>query len=404
VRPLLFTTLVAALLTSAVARADDPVVILLSLDGVRHDHPDRGRFPALQRMEQDGARAERMVPVFPSNTFPAHVSLATGTHPDRHGIVDNRFFDRRRGAYDREADASWIEAEPLWVAAERQGVPAAVYFWVGSETDWRGTGARFRMAPFDSGVDERAKVNRILAWLDLPAERRPRLVMSWWHGVDRVGHLKGAEHPDVLDALAQQCGHLETLLAALDARDAWSYTTLLVVSDHGMTPASDVVPVRESLEAAGLGDARLVTGTSVAHVFLDSGDDSARAEQALGGLEGVAIYSRSALPRGLRLGHPQRTGDLVLLVEPPRTFREPNAAQRLGFLGRGIFAWQPSLHGYSPGHPDMGAVFYAMGRGVPAGSRPGRVRMIDVAPTVARLLGIDPPRDAEGRPIPGLGE
>jgi predicted AlkP superfamily pyrophosphatase or phosphodiesterase len=400
---LLVAASIVALLSCAVARADDPVVIVISLDGVRHDHPERGEFPALQRMAQEGARAERLVPVFPSNTFPTHVSLATGTHPDRHGIVDNRFFDRRRGAYDREADASWIDAEPLWVAAERQGVPSAVYFWVGSETDWRGTGARFRMTPFDRDVDERAKVNRILAWLDLPAERRPRLVMSWWNGVDRVGHLKGALHPDVFDALAEQTGHLETLLAALDARDAWSNTTLLVVSDHGMTSAGEVVPLRERLEDAGLGDATLVAGTSVAHVFLDSSEEIARAEKALRQLEGVAIYSRDTLPRGLRLAHPQRTGDLVLLVEPPRTFREPNAAQRLGFLGRG-FGWTPSLHGYSPGHPDMGAVFYAMGRGVPAGSRPGRVRMIDVAPTVARLLSIEPPRDAEGSPIPGLAE
>jgi alkaline phosphatase D len=392
-----------ASLSSAVARADDPVVIVISLDGVRHDHPDRGEFPALERMARDGARAERMDPVFPSNTFPAHVSLATGTHPDRHGIVDNRFFDRRRGLFDREADASWIDAEPLWIAAERQGVRAAVYFWVGSETDWRGVGARFRMTPFDSGVDERDKVVRILTWLGLPAERRPRLVMSWWNGVDRVGHLKGAEHPDVVDALAQQSGHLGTLMAALDARDAWSYTTLLVVSDHGMTPAGEVVPLRERLEAAGLAGATLVAGTSVAHVFLDSRDERARAEGALRGLEGVAIYARETLPHGLRFAHPQRTGDLVLLVEPPRTFREPTARQRLGFLGRG-FGWTPSLHGYSPGHPDMGAVFYAMGRGVPAGSRPGRVRMIDVAPTAARLLGIEPPRDAEGSPIPGFGE
>jgi hypothetical protein len=30
--------------------------------------------------------------------------------------------------------------------------------------------------------------------------------------------------------------------------------------------------------------------------------------------------------------------------------------------------------------------------------------MIDVAPTVARLLSIEPPRDAEGSPIPGLAE
>ena len=75
-----------------------PTVILLSWDGLRHDFPDRGTFPGLKRMEQAGVRAGRLTPVFPSNTFPAHVSLATGTYPDRHGIVDNHFLPGRKRA------------------------------------------------------------------------------------------------------------------------------------------------------------------------------------------------------------------------------------------------------------------------------------------------------------------
>jgi predicted AlkP superfamily pyrophosphatase or phosphodiesterase len=61
-------------------------------------------------MQREGARAERLVPVYPSSTFPNHVSVATGTYPDRHGIVDNEFFDRARGAFDRAAEADWIQA------------------------------------------------------------------------------------------------------------------------------------------------------------------------------------------------------------------------------------------------------------------------------------------------------
>ncbi|NIM71491.1 MAG: alkaline phosphatase family protein, partial [Xanthomonadales bacterium] len=53
------------------------------------------------------------------------VSLATGTHPDRHGIVGNHFVDRQRGAFRMGSDANWVLAEPIWIAAERQGVVAA---------------------------------------------------------------------------------------------------------------------------------------------------------------------------------------------------------------------------------------------------------------------------------------
>ena len=62
--------------------------------------------------------------------------MATGTYADVHGIVDNRFYDREKGVYSYSSDADWLQAEPLWIAAERQGVKAATYFWVGSESPW----------------------------------------------------------------------------------------------------------------------------------------------------------------------------------------------------------------------------------------------------------------------------
>ena len=47
----------------------------------------------------------------------------------------------------------------------------------------------------------------------------------------------------------------------------------------------------------------------------------------------------------------------------------------------------------------MGAIFFALGRGVPKGTSLGVVRAIDVAPTAAALLGIDPPAQSEGRAL-----
>ncbi|HIE90114.1 MAG TPA: hypothetical protein EYP91_25365 [Gammaproteobacteria bacterium] len=64
-------------------------------------------------------------------------------------LVDNVFFEREKGLFSYRNNADWMTAEPLWVTAERQRIIAAVYFWVGSETDWQGTGASYRMAPFD---------------------------------------------------------------------------------------------------------------------------------------------------------------------------------------------------------------------------------------------------------------
>ena len=122
---LLGSVLAFVLLLSGAAAAappEPPVVIVLSWDGTRYDYPERAQTLALARMQRDGARADRLTPVFPSSTFPNHVSLATGTYVDRHGIIGNRFKDDAGRVFDYSNDASWIAAEPLWIAAERQGV------------------------------------------------------------------------------------------------------------------------------------------------------------------------------------------------------------------------------------------------------------------------------------------
>ncbi len=373
------------------APAQPPLVIVISMDGTRHDYPDRGPLPAMTRMEREGARAERLVPVFPASTFPNHVSLATGTYVDRHGIVANRFRDPGRGEFDYDDDASWIRAEPIWVTAERQGVRAAVYFWVGSGTDWRGAGASERRAPFSSRVSERAKVDQILEWVRRPAATRPGLILSWWHGADAAGHRHGPDHPRIAEQLARQDAQLGRLLAGLDALDAWSWTTLLLVSDHGMTAVDDEIDLARWLRDAGIG-AWVVPAGGAAYVHLDDPAQRAEALARIRALDGVEAWPSDALPPGLRAAAPGRSGQVVALASPPR--RLVAGRRRLPGAPRGG-------HGYAGDHPDMGAIFLALGRGVTPGARPGAVRAIDVAPTVSALLGIDPPASSEGRALLG---
>jgi predicted AlkP superfamily pyrophosphatase or phosphodiesterase len=393
----------AELQPAAVASTDAPTVIVLSWDGVRHDYPDRHEMPALARMAREGVRAERLVPVFPSSTFPAHVSLATGTYPDRHGIIDNRFIDAERGEYRMSSDANWIEAEPLWIAAERQGIPTATYFWVGSETDWRGLGTRYRIAPFDGSRPEAVKVDQILEWLALPATERPRLIMSYWSGADSAGHRHGPNSRQVAKALQHQDAELQRLLAGLDARGLWPVTTLIIVSDHGMAAIGSYLDLQGALQQAGI--AARVTGSAVAQVYLNDAQRLDEALAVIGQMQPSRVYRKEALPAHLRMRHEHRTGDLVVLTDPPYTFSWPGGTDGVLMSAMGRLGASFGGHGYEPDHPDMGGIFFAMGRGVGRGpdANPGAVHQIDLAATVAHLLGIEPPAQSEGRPIP-LGD
>lgn len=72
----------------------------------------------------------------------------------------------------------------------------------------------------------------------------------------------------------------------------------------------------------------------------------------------------------------------------------PRAGSRAGRLA--VAAGRGGTHGYLPTRPAMATGFLAAGRGVRTGVSLDRIRLIDVAPTAARLLGIPAP-PVEGR-------
>lgn len=390
---------IALLFVVRVATAAEPTVILISFDGTRPAAVQE--LPAFRRIATAGAWAERLVPAFPSNTFPNHVTFVTGVSPDRHGIVNNSFDDPVRGRYDYAADPTWIEVEPLWSLAERAGVVTASYYWVGSEGAWRSGLPPRHWKAFDPATGEMAKVEQILAWLDLPdASERPRLITSWFHGGDGASHRFGPDSEIVAGVLAQQDQALSALVDGLEARGLTASTTLLVVSDHGMAEAQHTADLAEALRGAGL-DATVLGGGGFAQLELRG--DAERGARVASAVEIARGLGLEAWPNGQ--GPPEyaitnaRFGDVVV-VAPLGT---AIAAQSridwlLGLVGLERFAMR-GIHGHRPELPEMGALFGAIGRGVAAGARPGTVRAIDVAPTVLALLGLPIPEWMEGRPI-----
>ena len=382
-----------------VATAAEPTVILISFDGTRPAAVQG--LPAFRRIATDGAWAERLIPAFPSNTFPNHVTFVTGVSPDRHGIVNNSFDDPLRGRYEYAADPTWIEVEPLWSLAARAGVVSAAYYWVGSEGAWRSGLAPRHWKTFDTATGETAKVEEILAWLDLPdARERPRLITSWFHGADGASHRFGPDSEIVAGVLAKQDLALGALLDGLEERGLSGSTTVLVVSDHGMTETQHTADLAEALTDAGL-DATVIGGGGFAQVELrgdaDRGARAARVVEIARGL-GLEAWPRGQGPPEYAITNP-RFGDVVVVAKLGTAIAEQSRiGWLLGIVGLERFAMR-GIHGHRPELPEMGALFGAIGRGVAAGARPGTVRAVDVAPTVLALLGLPIPEWMEGRPV-----
>jgi hypothetical protein len=99
----------------------------------------------------------------------------------------------------------------------------------------------------------------------------------------------------------------------------------------------------------------------------------------------------------------QDAGDVLALLREGYSFdgRQSPAVTRLGDSDNAVYS-TPNFygsHGHAASLRSMRAVFYAAGPSFRQNARIGRVRAIDVAPTVLRILGVAPPPTADGTAI-----
>jgi hypothetical protein len=111
------------------------------------------------------------------------------------------------------------------------------------------------------------------------------------------------------------------------------------------------------------------------------------------GLERI-IEPRDYAPLGLPLpGSDPQAPDLVLAAKDGYAFSAAVTGE--------VVAERPragGTHGYVQTNPRVDALFVAGGRGIRKGARLEHIRNLDVAPTIARLLGVDL-KGAEGKPL-----
>ena len=74
--------------------AGDSFVLMVSFDGFRYDYTQWAETPNFDLVAKNGVKAEGLIPVFPSLTFPNHYSIATGAYAGTHNITGNSFYDK----------------------------------------------------------------------------------------------------------------------------------------------------------------------------------------------------------------------------------------------------------------------------------------------------------------------
>lgn len=417
-------------------------VVLVSIDGLRPEfYLDRSwPAPMIQQLARDGAAAERVEGVFPTVTYPSHTTLLTGVRPARHGVHYNSPFDPAGTTEDWYWNASSIHVPTLWDLCREAGLTSASIGWpvsVGAPVDWNlpeiwdpENPANFLRTTADASTpglfDEiereatgRLRLETFTIYHHTRDDRagdiasylletyRPNLLLLHILSTDEFQHQDGRDSDRVRRAVAVADRAVAQLWETAERTGMLQHTTFVITGDHGHVDRHTELAPNVWLRQAGLLER----------------NDPAKAD---GRKDWRAVFHVSGAAAFLHLKDPSDVEGLTLAVETLESldssvgslFRivgrdeldhlgsAPDASFALALRpgvqvsdradGPAVSAVSGATHGYLPdAHPHVYTGLIASGAGIEPGRRAAELRLVDVGPLVAELLGLTLP-DAEG--------
>ena len=363
-----------------------PYVILISADGFRYDYAQLYHADHLLALSNAGVKAESMLPSYPSVTFPNHYYIVTGLYPSHEGLVNNAFYDANSKSFfsykgKTATDQLWYNGgTPLWVLAEQQKLLSASFYWVGSEAPIKDIRPTY-WYKYNEKIGIHQRIQAVVNWLSLPADKRPHFITFYFPQVDHEGHKHGPNSPEVADAVHFIDSSVYELTQAVKATGL--DVNFIFVSDHGMTKADINNPIAMP---AGIDTSKFIVSGDGLLVELYAKDPKYikdTYQQLLNGMTpDYAVYLKTNVPEKLHYGAKDdwlnRIGDIVLIPNWPKVFNLYNS--RLTTIG-----W----HGYDATVvKDMHATFYAWGPAFKTHLTIPTFENVDVFPVITDILGL----------------
>jgi predicted AlkP superfamily pyrophosphatase or phosphodiesterase len=375
-------------------------VILISIDGLRIEDVSNTKFnlPTLKSLHEGGAFALNVESVYPSQSIPAHASIITGMLPADHGISANAPFDEKkvRTSLAEKYRANDLKADTIWQAAKRAGLKTAAInfpFTEKAETDFG---------------------SQILA-TELIEKNRPQLLMIKYDELADSLQRFGIGSIEAITAMERADAFVKMTIASVEKIGLTNETTFLIVSSHGYAKVEqefrpNVILARKGFltaDASGnitswIAAARTSGGATAIYLQDQQNEETAKSLEEIF----TEIHRQEASPiwrvlskkDAAKLGADPRA---ALFLEAAPGFIISEKAIGKKFTEKLTSSIERATSGYLPSRSEMRGMLIAAGKGIKPGTRIEYARLVDVAPTIARLLGLEL-KASRGHAISGI--
>lgn len=329
----------------AMGGGGDNTVIWINIPGFRGDYIDQAGASFFKKMTDDGASTTQMRPNFPPLTYPGHITMATGTTTNVHGIPSDVFRVAGEGSeiLKRPMDPSILQAEPIWETATRQGMPTLVHDWPLSQNQTGENKAAYFLNEFDPDSTDEQRLDRLWeAWTAHQGEKKLRLLMCRLDDILLAGKLNGPRNDETYEAVKKTDALVEAFVEK--AKAAWGNLrgtkdgnlAFLITTDHGLAELDKNINISKLLGPDIMNNIDVAAHDAIGHVYFKNLPEGAaeanlRKDQIDAELKKriyFRTYKQEDLPSDWKYSSAGgRVGDRVLVLKSGFSFSEVDAEE-----------------------------------------------------------------------------
>ena len=404
-------------------------VIVISLDAMSEsDWETVSGLPCLSRMVATGSCTASLKSVFPTHTYVVHTTMVTGVYPDKHGVLHNH--QLQPFVPDNEQTWYWYQREikvpTIYDLAKKHHMTTAGLMWPvsgrssirwnmpelaarrGENQAWKiiknGTlsycvGLELRLGKRRKSIRQPDLDDYIaLCAADTVKRKKPNLMLVHLCDVDNAKHRCGIDSPETKDALCRSDKRIGAILRAAEDAGIKDDTVFLVLGDHGQFNVDYSIHLNNLLRDAGLiyedqgkleWKAYLQTTGGNAFLYSKDADAERCALRVLTKAMEDGRYGIEAIYDQKKLDELRAPAELKYVVEAKTGYHFKDDLQEMTVENYAEQGKRYATHGFSPDKPGYRCILLATGPNIKRNHPLGPIAMVDIAPTIARILGME---------------